>query len=129
MASRISGKKKLIRGNLMGKRVRYMIRSVITGDNMIKLDEVGIPIDIARSLQIPETVRSYNINRLNIYYKNSTLTYPGCTMVIKNSNKQKYKIQKLLENSYELQYGDIVYRDLISGDTIGVWCFICICHK
>lgn len=119
MASRISGKKKLIRGNLMGKRVRYMIRSVITGDNMIKLDEVGIPIDIARSLQIPETVRSYNINRLNIYYKNSTLTYPGCAMVIKNSNKQKYKIQKLLENSYELQYGDVVYRDMISGDTIG----------
>ena len=71
----------------MGKRVRYMMRSVITGDNMLKIDELGVPISIAKSIQIPETVRPYNRDRLNTYYMNKKKNISGMFWY----NKKWYK--------------------------------------
>lgn len=102
----------------MGKRVRYMMRSVITGDNMLKVDEVGLPISIAKSIQIPETVRSYNRDRLNTYYMNKNKIYPGCTGIIKIGTHKMHKID-YLDEDYQLQDGDIVMRDVITGDVMG----------
>ena len=102
----------------MGKRVRYMMRSVITGDNMLKVDEIGVPVSIAKSIQIPETVRSYNRDRLNIYYMNKHKTYPGCSGIVKIGTQKMHKIEYLDEN-YQLQDGDIIMRDMITSDVIG----------
>jgi DNA-directed RNA polymerase beta' subunit len=118
IANRIPKKEGRIRRHLMGKRVRYMMRSVITGDNMLKVDEVGVPISIARSIQIPETVRSYNRNRLNVYYINRKDAYPGCSGIIKVGTQKTHCID-YLDNDYQLQDGDIIMRDLITGDVIG----------
>ena len=102
----------------MGKRTRIMMRSVITGDNSLRVDEIGIPVKLARSLQIPETVRSYNKNKLSIYYMNKKNIYPGCSGIhIKGSNKF-HRIEHL-DPTYELQEGDIVMRDIIEGDYVG----------
>lgn len=118
IANRIPKKEGRIRRNLMGKRVRYMIRSVITGDNLLKVDELGLPISIAKSIQIPETVRPYNRDRLNTYYMNRNKTYPGCSGVFKIGTKKMHIID-YLDESYQLQDGDIVMRDMITGDVIG----------
>lgn len=118
IAHRIPKKDGRIRRNLMGKRVRYMMRSVITGDNMLKIDEIGVPLSIARSIQLFETVQNYNIDRLTLYFLNKNIRYPGCSGVIKQSNKKMYKIE-FIDESYELQIGDIILRDMISGDVIG----------
>jgi len=118
IANRIPKKEGRIRKNLMGKRVRYMMRSVITGDNMLKIDEVGLPISIAKSIQIPETVRSYNRDRLNTYYMNKHVVYPGCSGVIKIGTHKMHKID-YLDDEYQLQEGDIVMRDMITGDVMG----------
>lgn len=118
IANRIPKKEGRIRRNLMGKRVRYMMRSVITGDNMLKVDEVGLPISIAKSIQIPETVRPYNRNRLNTYYINKNKTYPGCSGVIKIGTKKMHLIN-YLDDDYQLQDGDIIMRDMITGDVMG----------
>lgn len=118
IANRIPKKDGRLRRNLMGKRVRYMMRSVITGDNMLKVDEIGVPISIAKSLQIPETVRCYNKDRLSIYYSNKRDIYPGCAGVIKIRTKKLHKIE-YIEDDYQLQDGDIIMRDLLTGDTIG----------
>jgi DNA-directed RNA polymerase II subunit RPB1 len=118
IASRIPKKEGRIRRNLMGKRVRYMMRSVITGDNMLKIDEIGVPISIAKSIQIPETVRSYNKDRLQLYFLNKKNVYPGCSGIEKNANHKFYKIE-FFDDDYELQYGDIIMRDMINGDVIG----------
>lgn len=118
IANRIPKKEGRIRNSLMGKRVRYMMRSVITCDNMLKVDEVGVPLSIARSIQIPETVRPYNRDRLNIYYMNKHKNYPGCSGVTKKGSSNMHKIE-YLDEDYHLQTGDIIMRDLISGDTIG----------
>lgn len=118
IANRIPKKEGRVRRNLMGKRVRYMMRSVITGDNMLKVDEIGVPVSIAKSIQIPETVRPYNRDRLNTYYMNKNKTYPGCSGVRKSGTKKMHKID-YLDDSYQLQDGDIIMRDMITGDVIG----------
>jgi DNA-directed RNA polymerase II subunit RPB1 len=118
IANRIPKKEGRIRRNLMGKRTRFMMRSVITGDAMLKIDEIGIPISIAKSIQLPETVRSFNHNRLNIYFMNKNKTYPGCSKIIKNGSGIEYKIE-YLSADYKLQIGDIILRDMIDGDFVG----------
>ncbi len=60
IVNRLNKKTGRIRRNLMGKRTSYMIRSVLSGDPTLRIDEIGMPLNLARSLQIPETVRSYN---------------------------------------------------------------------
>lgn len=90
----------------------------ITGDNSLRIDEIGIPIQLAQSLQIPETVRSYNKDRLSIYYLNKRDIYPGCSGIhIKQTNKF-HRIENL-DPTYELQEGDVLHRDLLEGDYVG----------
>ena len=42
-----------MRGNLMGKRVDFSARTVITGDPNLALDELGVPWGIALNLTFP----------------------------------------------------------------------------
>jgi len=118
IASRIPGKNGRIRKSLMGKRTRMMLRSVITGDNSLRVDEIGIPKNLAQSLQIPETVRTYNIAQLNIYFTNRKNAYPGCAAIHIAATDKFHRIEHLDPN-YKLQEGDVLYRDLVEGDYIG----------
>src|SRR6201992_4348911 len=68
--ARLKGKEGRLRGNLMGKRVDFSARTVITGDANISLDEVGVPRSIARTLTYPETVTPYNIGKLTQLVQN-----------------------------------------------------------
>ena len=61
---RLKGKEGRIRSNLMGKRVDFSGRSVITPDPNIELDELGVPIAIAKNLTYPEIVNDYNKEQL-----------------------------------------------------------------
>lgn len=105
------------RRNLMGKRVEYMIRSVITGDSRLRIDEVGIPMIHARNLEVPETVTPMNKDRLMQYFLNGSDSYPGCKHIIKKIDGGTYRID-LLPKDYVLQIGDIIKRDMITGDYI-----------
>jgi DNA-directed RNA polymerase II subunit RPB1 len=49
-----------VRGNLMGKRVDFSARTVISGDPNISIDELGVPWSIALNLTYPETVTPHN---------------------------------------------------------------------
>ena len=69
-------------------------------------------------MQIPETVRSFNKDKLTIYYENKRNLYPGCSGIqIKKTNKF-HRIEHLDPN-YVLEEADVVYRDIIEGDYIG----------
>ena len=52
--ARLKGKEGRLRGNLIGKRVDFLARTVITGDPNLELDEVGVPKSIAMNLTYPE---------------------------------------------------------------------------
>ncbi|MFC1625198.1 DNA-directed RNA polymerase subunit beta', partial [Patescibacteria group bacterium] len=57
LASMIKGKQGIFRLNLLGKRVDYSGRAVIIGGPKLKLDECGIPKDMALELFKPMVLR------------------------------------------------------------------------
>ena len=57
------GKEGRVRGNLMGKRVDFSARTVISGDPNIAIDELGVPWSIALNMTYPETVTPHNYQR------------------------------------------------------------------
>lgn len=52
-----------MRGNLMGKRVDFSARAVITPDSNLDIDQVGVPRTIAQNLTFPEIVTPFNKDR------------------------------------------------------------------
>jgi DNA-directed RNA polymerase beta' subunit len=119
IAERFPKKTGRVRLNLMGKRVEYMIRSVITGDSRLRIHEVGIPMMHATNLEIPETTSEANMIRLSTYYNNGLDHYPGCKRIIKKADGRAYRIERM-NPDYQLQIGDIVYRDMITGDVVNL---------
>lgn len=60
---RLKGKEGRVRGNLMGKRVDFSARTVITPDPNLRIDQVGVPRTIAQNMTFPEIVTPFNIDR------------------------------------------------------------------
>ena len=58
--SRLNSKTGRIRGNLMGKRVDFSARSVITADPNISIRELGVPLKVAKNITKPVVVNSKN---------------------------------------------------------------------
>ena len=61
---RLNGKSGRVRGNLMGKRVDFTARSVITPAPNLSIEELGIPLKIAKNLTKPIIVNNKNKNYL-----------------------------------------------------------------
>merc|ERR1711871_40842 len=122
VSDRIKGKAGRVRSNLMGKRVDFSGRSVITSDPNIDIGEVGIPEMVARDLTFPEEVTPYNIDRLSKLVKNGRDVYPGANFVFKQSTvggSKKFIIDlKYRKNAIKLNYGDIVERHVVDGDYV-----------
>jgi len=57
---RLKSKEGRFRQHLMGKRVDFSARSVVSPDSNLALDELGVPEKIAAQLTIPEEVTEYN---------------------------------------------------------------------
>lgn len=62
--SRLKGKEGRVRGNLMGKRVDFSARTVITPDPILQLDQLGVPEAIAKNLTVPERVTRENLQQM-----------------------------------------------------------------
>ncbi len=116
--SRLKGKEGRLRGNLMGKRVDFSARTVITGDANISLDEVGVPRSIARTLTYPETVTPYNIGRLHQLVQNGPNEHPGAKYVIRSDGTRIDLRHHRRAGQISLEYGWKVERHLIDGDYI-----------
>ena len=84
VVARMKGKTGRIRGNLMGKRVDYSARSVISPDPMLSIQEVGVPYKIAMDITFPEYVTKYNIDEMYKLVKNGSFKYPGAKFIKKN---------------------------------------------
>lgn len=121
LVQRIKSKEGRVRWNLMGKRVDDSGRTVITPDNNINIDEIGIPIKIAINLVKPEFVTAYNINFLQTLVYNGIDRYPGAKYIVPKGSKFK-KPLKVMDQSrrqqIKLAIGDVVYRNLLDGDWV-----------
>lgn len=116
--ARLKGKEGRLRGNLMGKRVDFSARTVITGDPNLSLDEVGVPRSIARTLTYPETVTPYNIQKLHQLVKNGPNEHPGAKYVIRDSGERIDLRHHKRAGEISLQYGWKVERHIVDGDFI-----------
>ncbi|KAK3310240.1 DNA-directed RNA polymerase II subunit RPB1 [Chaetomium strumarium] len=116
--ARLKGKEGRLRGNLMGKRVDFSARTVITGDANISLDEVGVPRSIARILTYPETVTPYNIAKLTQYVQNGPNEHPGARFIIRSDGTRIDLRYHRRATGIQLEYGWKVERHLIDGDYI-----------
>lgn len=120
LIERIKSKEGRIRGNLMGKRVDFSARSVITPDPTIKLNELGVPYKIAKNLTYPEKVYKNNINEMKLLVLNGPNKYPGAKSIFKTrfNSIKNLKFVNLKQMANDLEIGDIVHRHLIDGDMI-----------
>ena len=116
--ARLKGKEGRLRGNLMGKRVDFSARTVITGDPNISIDQVGVPKSIAMNLTFPEMVMSYNIEHCQELVKRGPYVHPGAMYVIKDTGERIDLRYARNTGDVILQYGYIVERHLVDNDVV-----------
>jgi DNA-directed RNA polymerase I subunit RPA1 len=73
----IEKKEGVIRMHMMGKRVNFAARSVITPDPCLNIEEIGIPEIFATSLTYPVPVSEWNVADLRNMVLNGPDVYPG----------------------------------------------------
>ena len=120
LRQRLKGKEGRIRGNLMGKRVNFSSRTVITPDPVIDLDELGVPVKIAVQLTHPEKVTASNIHELRNCIRNGCKVYPGARAVYKKKNRKTISLNHIDRYQFAqmLEVGDVVIRHIKSGDWV-----------
>jgi DNA-directed RNA polymerase II subunit RPB1 len=119
----MKGKEGRVRGNLMGKRVDFSARTVITPDPGLDINQLGIPKKIAMSLTFPEVVTPHNIDKLSKLVRNGRDKYPGANFVFPISSLEigrrvlpidlRYRKDKV-----DLRYGDVVERHIVNDDYV-----------
>nr|CCA19646.1 DNAdirected RNA polymerase III largest subunit puta [Albugo laibachii Nc14]CCA23078.1 RNA polymerase III putative [Albugo laibachii Nc14] len=117
---RLKGKQGRFRGNLSGKRVDFSGRTVISPDPNLRIDQVGVPQHVAKTMTYPEKVTRYNINKLRKCVVNGPNVHPGANII-------QLQGQNLTKNlSYgdranmadDLKIGDTVERHMEDGDVV-----------
>ncbi|KAI4315358.1 hypothetical protein L6164_028177 [Bauhinia variegata] len=96
---------------ILGKRNDHCFRTVVVGDPDLQLNEIGIPRQIAESLQVSEYVNRHNMEKL--------LDFCELRILEKGQIYVRRKDSLVgLSKKGEVRIGDIFYRPLIDGDTI-----------
>ena len=108
LRQRIDGKQGRLRMNLMGKRVEFSARTVLSGDPRLGINEVGVPLEIAQNLTIPIKVTQYNIHKIGDY----KLKY------VFKENGEKFDTN--VAKNCLIEIGDTVERCLINGDLVAI---------
>ncbi|KAH0511561.1 DNA-directed RNA polymerase II subunit RPB1 [Microtus ochrogaster] len=85
LKQRLKGKEGRVRGNLMGKRVDFSARTVITPDPNLSIDQVGVPRSIAANMTFAEIVTPFNIDRLQELVRRGNSQYPGAKYIIRDN--------------------------------------------
>jgi DNA-directed RNA polymerase II subunit RPB1 len=115
---RLKSKEGRVRGNLMGKRVDFSARTVITPDPNIELDQLGVPIKIAKHLTRPIAVNQFNIDLLTKLVRNGPDIWPGAKTYRKKKNGITVYLKHVNRENINLEYGDVVNRHLMNEDVV-----------
>lgn len=113
---RINGKDAIIRAALMGKRVNFSARTVISPDPTLKLGQIRIPEVMAPYLTVHATVNQNNIQELTKLFKAGKITHITPRGGRRGGNR--IKVDANVIASIELQPGDQVDRHLRNGDYV-----------
>ncbi|MDH5806572.1 MAG: DNA-directed RNA polymerase subunit A' [Candidatus Methanomethylicaceae archaeon] len=120
IAQRLKGKEGRFRSNLSGKRVDFSARTVISPDPYLSINEVGVPINVAKILTIPERVTKLNIQEMKKLVENGPDIHPGANYIIRPDGKRidlRFpKDRKAIADSLDVGY--IVERHIRDGDIV-----------
>ncbi|KAG8371904.1 hypothetical protein BUALT_Bualt12G0011400 [Buddleja alternifolia] len=126
-------KEGIFRQKMMGKRVNFACRSVISPDPYLAVNEIGVPPYFALRLTYPERVTPWNAGKLRAAVLNGPEIHPGATTYVDSVSTVKLPSSKKLRvaisrklpssrgavtqsgNDFE---GKIVYRHLQDGDIV-----------
>ncbi|KAB5583736.1 hypothetical protein GE09DRAFT_1079947 [Coniochaeta sp. 2T2.1] len=129
---KLEKKEGLFRKNMMGKRVNYAARSVISPDPNIETNEIGVPPVFAKKLTYPEPVTSHNFKDMQQAVINGIDIWPGAS-AIENENGQIVNLRtKSVEdrislanqllapsgNNFSGTRNKKVYRHITNGDVV-----------
>ena len=118
LADRLKSKEGRFRQNLAGKRVNFSARTVISPDPYISINEVGVPLQIAKDLTIPVSVQEHNIERIKRLVMNAP-NWPSANYVIRpDGRKKKINEENKEDIVAELIPGYGVERHMINGDVV-----------
>lgn len=117
----------IIRQNMMGKRVDYFARSVITPDPYLDTDQIGIPVEFAKKLTYPVAVTDWNNKGLHGIVLNGPNHYPGANMIetdvgivkwlsATNKSRREALSKTLFHTGPNSRGPQIVHRHVIDGD-------------
>ncbi|KAJ3649772.1 hypothetical protein Zmor_021495 [Zophobas morio] len=120
LVQRLKGKQGRFRGNLSGKRVDFSSRTVISPDPNLQIDQVGVPLHVAKILTYPERVIHANIDHMRQLVINGPDKWPGANYVQQKGSafKKFLKYGNREKLAQELKLGDLVERHLRNGDVV-----------
>ncbi len=114
LVQRLKAKEGRIRGNLLGKRVNFSARTVISPDPRISINEVGVPEIIAKELTVPEFITESSMKYCKDLIKSGKVNYlnrpDGRKVKITEDNKKD-----ILEN---IKPGWTIDRQIENGDIV-----------
>ncbi len=127
LAQRLKGKDGRFRSNLSGKRVNFSARTVISPDPLLSINEVGVPIEVARGLTVPLEVTVHNAEVAKELTRRGPLPPPddagryrcGVNYLVREDGQRIKVMEKNAEACAELVTpGSIVERQLVDGDIV-----------
>jgi DNA-directed RNA polymerase beta' subunit len=114
---RLNGKGGRVRGNLMGKRVDFSARSVITPDPNLSIRELGVPLKIAKNITKPVVVNDMNRRFLMRLVRNGPEEHPGAK-ILERKGGESISLRYADRENIVLYNGDIVHRHMMDGDGV-----------
>ena len=121
LCQRLKGKQGRFRGNLSGKRVDFSARTVISPDPNLRVDQVGVPVHVAKIMTYPEQVSRYNIDKLKARVLNGPDVHPGANLIRpagENSFVKSLAFGDRKRAAKGLRIGDIVERHMEDDDVV-----------
>jgi DNA-directed RNA polymerase subunit A' len=118
ISQRLKGKEGRFRSNLSGKRVDFSARTVISPDPDLDINEVGVPLDVAMRLSIPEKVTEWNVDEMRELVINGPEKYPG-TLYVTRPDGKRIRLEFVVDRekiAEVIEPGFIVERHLKNGD-------------
>ena len=113
ISDRLRGKTGRLRGTLMGKRCNFTSRTVVSGDAMMDMREVGVPKEVAEKLTVVEHVNRFNFKKLREMCTNQD---PRIKYIIKKDGTRLD--MATIKGRADLQVGCSVERILRDGDLV-----------
>ncbi len=120
VSKRIKGKDSLIRGGLMGKRVNYSGRTVVSPDPTLKFGQMRVPPYIGKTITKPVRITPFNIKSMTDLLRMGRVSVivPGPLSSNKKLIGKNKTVQQADIESYVPEVGDVFHRWLMTGDMV-----------